>query len=54
MGSKEHDHNEGQKDGAQADFLSGLVEALNPLTSPEYKAGFWHGMEQQQNAKSKD
>ena len=44
MSRAQDEHNRGQKDGSQAGFLDELVENFNPLTSPEYKAGFHHGV----------
>lgn len=43
MGSKQDDHNRGQKDGANATWFDVLVEEHNLFTSPEYRAGYRHG-----------
>lgn len=54
MADKQHDHNLGQKHGAEASGMDQFVENLNPLTSAEYKAGFRHGRAQQEKAKEKE
>jgi hypothetical protein len=46
MGSKQDDHNEGQKDGAKGDFLSDYITQNNPFLSEDYKEGYAHGSEQ--------
>jgi len=43
MGSKQDDHNRGQKDGANANVFDYIVEDTNPFSSQEYKEGFRHG-----------
>ncbi len=54
MDGKEKDYNEGQKDGSQATIFDEIVEALNPLTSPEYRAGFRHGVANKPRDKDDD
>jgi hypothetical protein len=48
--SKQSDHNEGQKDGSKASGFDEIAENFNPFTSPEYKEGFRHGVEQQSHS----
>jgi hypothetical protein len=48
--SKHSDHNLGQKDGARANTFDEITERFNPFTSPEYKQGFQHAIEQQTHA----
>lgn len=47
MGSRQDDHNRGEKNGAKAGIFDQLAERTNPFSSPEYKQGYFHGVRQQ-------
>src|SRR6266702_3429960 len=47
MGSKQDDHNRGERDGSKASGLDAWVDVNNPLNPEEYKAGYRHGLQQQ-------
>ena len=54
MKREERDHNLGEADGAKANAADEIVENLNPFSSPHYKKGFRHGIEQQSKTRRYD
>lgn len=47
MAKKQDEHDLGEKAGAKADLLEQAIENFNPFSSPEYKGGFRHGVQNQ-------
>lgn len=54
MGRKEDDHNDGQRDGANADALDRFAQHLVGGRSEEYDAGYEHGEANPSSSKSND
>jgi hypothetical protein len=54
MATQLEDHNQGQKDGADAGFLDTMAVEWNPLLSTAYKQGFRHAVEQQPKKKAQE
>jgi len=50
MGSKQDDHNRGERDGSKASGFDAWVDLNNPLNPEEYKAGYRHGLQQQRES----